>query len=157
MNRPPEDYARQDSLDFDRKSAHKPKDPPPVCQCCGAKLVKYRHHLSKGLAIALIRLYRHGSPARLRDLALSFPQATNAQKLRYWGLVEQVEIDETRTGKWAITALGEAFVRNLSRVPRTVITYRGVPQGTEGEAVLISEVVDRYSWRVDYAAEAEQV
>ena len=159
IDRSPEDYARQDSLEFDLKPAYKAHNRPPkaVCPHCGASMQVYAHSLTRGLCDALVRLYRYGSPARLRDLALSPAMFTNFQKLRYFGLVEQVEIDETRTGKWRLTDLGEQFVRRTVRVPSRVHTYRGKVQRQDGEMVLITDVLPGYFWKIDYARDAQSV
>lgn len=154
-----------DFVDADRKRAESGTSRPHLgltacCSQCGAVTVDYRHSLSKGLAVVLIRIYRHGSPVRARDLGLNYTQASNLQKLRYWGLIEHLTTEDKRTGHWHITEEGEKFVRATKRLPRHVWTYRaevliknGVPE-MEGEPVLITDLVPGYNWRIDWAQEA---
>lgn len=132
------------------------------CSHCGGVTVDYRHSLSRGLATVLIRIYRHGGPVRARDLGLNYVQASNLQKLRYWGLIQHLTSEDKRTGHWSITALGEQFVRATLRLPRHVWTYRaevvnknGAPE-MEGESVLITDLVAGYNWRIDWAEEARE-
>lgn len=147
-----EQYNLLDRIEAARK--HRPRVEKPVCPRCGAKQVEHRHALVKGLAIVAIRLFRFGRPAKLRELALPNAAFANAQKLKYFGITEQVEIDETRTGKWQLTDLGEQWVRNTIRLPKHAITFRNQVLRTEGPDVLITECVDRYQWRIEWAEEA---
>jgi hypothetical protein len=154
---------RQPLLDFadkDRKQAEsghvRPhKNLAPCCAQCGSPTVDYRHSLSKGLADVLIRIYRHRSPVRARELGLNYSQASNLQKLRYWNLIEHVTIEDKRTGQWSITETGEQFVRAAIRLPRHAWSYRAEALNEfEGEMVLITDLIPGYNWRVTYAEEA---
>ena len=41
-----------------------------ICECCGAKMVEYRHALNKGMTIALKELYDQGGKAHIATCLL---------------------------------------------------------------------------------------
>jgi hypothetical protein len=124
-----------------------------LCPHCGAKMVKYRHGISVPLVTGLRRLlHAGGGPINIKELGLTRNQWDNFQKLRYWGLVVQVEVDgQRKKGVWQITPQGQHFLFNEQAIPRRVWTYRGEFQHADGDAtVRITEVVDWYEKREDY-------
>jgi hypothetical protein len=91
------------------------------CPTCGAKIVRYRHTMNRGLVGGLVALAEAGGEASLADLGLTRNQVDNFQKLRYWGLVEKVHRDDgTRVaGVWRVTLAGYRFlVGDCVRSPR---------------------------------------
>ena len=136
------------------------------CPTCGAKIVRYRHTMNRGLVEGLVALAEAGGEASLADLGLTRNQVDNFQKLRYWGLVEKVHRDDgTRVaGVWRVTHHGYRFLVG-DRVPRAVWTYRGECTGMDFIAGTVEarSVAPGYQYREEYArralpvfAEAEQ-
>lgn len=142
-----------DRMELDKKASWRKREPKLTCSHCGATICEYRHKLSEGLCKSLIRLYRFGSPAQLRDLNLHYTDANNFQKLQYWNLIEHVRDGEVT--KWAITEKGESFVRAVERVNKYCFTYRGAFRRFDGEMLLIREIVENYDWAITYAQEAQ--
>ena len=98
-----------------------------ICECCGAKMVEYRHALNKGMTIALKELYDQGGKAHIATMKLNFNQRSNFQKLQYWGLIFQTTSPkgEASAGWWALTNLGKDFVAGGYAVRRHAWSYRG--------------------------------
>lgn len=63
------------------------------CETCGAKLVEYKHGLSKGLCRSLIQVavtFKDTKAHEIKEMGLDYNHRCNFQKLKYWGLVEKV-------------------------------------------------------------------
>lgn len=130
------------------------------CSACGAKTVEYRHRLGGALGTGLVRLaHAGGGPVNLKDLGLTRNQWDNFQKLRYFGLAEQVHREDgTRVaGVWRITPKGQSFVEGDQRVAEYIWTYRGKAVRSEGNPVGIRDLAAGYDQREDYAASATAV
>ncbi len=101
-----------------------------------------------------------GRPVRLSSLPLTRSQIDNAQKLRYWGLIEKHlqpgQNSDSKGGVWRITDVGLQFMSGRLRVPRAVWTFRGRPVRVEGGDVLVGEVDPQYRQRSDYSADARR-
>jgi hypothetical protein len=152
---------------FDRP----PPDPPPPalsekdepstrrCPHCGAATVAYKHSLTLPLVSALQKLADNGGgPINLQHLGLTRNQWDNFQKLRYFGLVEQVPGDggQTKTGVWQITDMGRRFLLGTELVKRTVWTYRGKVVRRDGDLVSALDVEERhYKKRSDCRKDGE--
>jgi hypothetical protein len=124
-----------------------------ICPHCGAKMVEYRHSMTIPLVTGLRAILRSGGgPINIKELHLTRNQWDNFQKLRYWGLVFQVEIDgQRKKGVWQITKEGIGFLFNESQVPKRVWTYRGETVRVSNlEMVRITQIVDWYEKREDY-------
>lgn len=125
-----------------------------VCAHCGAKTVSYLHSLNKGLASALVSLYRASgtTPAKKSSLGLTPVQYANFQKLRYWGLVARAD-----KSMWYVTEKGKAFILG-SYAKKSVWTYRSEPcappDGFETSFVKLDELLPGYTYRKQYAEEA---
>lgn len=128
-----------------------------VCECCGAKLVEYKHVLNKGLVHALFELAKQDKPVHLSTLDLTRNQWTNFQKLRYWNLVyKEMRDDGSCTGNWYLTSDGWDFIWDRSSMAKHAWTYRGETIRLDGDRVYFSEIYDRnYRERVDYARDAQ--
>jgi hypothetical protein len=131
------------------------------CPTCGAKIVRYRHTMNRGLVGGLVALAEAGGEASLADLGLTRNQVDNFQKLRYWGLVEKVHRDDgTRVaGVWRVTREGYKFLAG-GRVYRAVWTYRGEFECADDEdgwrvpTVSARSVAPGYQYREEYARRA---
>lgn len=128
------------------------------CECCGAKVVEYKHTFNAGLANSLWQIYLANKPVDLNDLELSRTQWTNFQKLRYWGLVEQChdQISKRANGLWQVTDLGKTFVNDAQcSIHHNVWTFRGETMRFDGHYVHFQDVHAKfYKDRPTYAAEA---
>lgn len=142
-----------DADDATRQPRELPAD--GTCPHCGGKMVEYVHHLNEPLVLALRRLYvaAGGGPVHLRDVALTYSQRCNFQKLRYFGLVDQAEPGK-RTGRWRITDAGVRFLRGDAECYESVWTWRGEFARWGGERVRLRDVVGDYEQREEWAAEA---
>ena len=117
-------------------------------------MVEYRHGMTVPLVTGLRALLRSGGgPLNIKELCLTRNQWDNFQKLRYWDLVFQVEVDgQRKKGVWQITPLGMAFLFRETRVPNHVWTYRGRTVRTAETMVWVTDVVEWYEKREDYIA-----
>jgi len=125
------------------------------CESCGAKLVEYKHSLSKGLARCLykIALYK-GRAVNLNELKFTYNQQSNFQKLRYWGLVAKEDPNNLKGGKWIITRKGWQFITDEITVPKTAWSFRGDFIRHEGIEIRFSDITDGYKIRPDYYRES---
>ncbi len=128
-----------------------------ICETCGAKVVEYKHGLSKGLVRTLYIIAKAeppGQPVAMADLKLTYSQRCNSQKLRYWYLIEKVGDPDGKGGNWRVTHRGSEFLQGIVSVPQFVWTYHGEPLRYEGRYRYIEQVTDGWKWRPDYAREA---
>lgn len=127
-----------------------------VCECCGAKLVEYKHSLSKGLARCFYRIIQAGpGEHELSELGMTYSQRSNFSKLKYWGLVAKIGDPSGKGGKWIVTNKGWNFAYGEIEVPKTVWTFRDAVQRFEGDNVSIETITGGYKYRPEYAADAK--
>lgn len=125
------------------------------CGSCGAKLVEYKHSLSKGLARGLYKIaIAGGGPVNLNDLKMTLPQQTNFQKLRYWGLVQKSDPSNLKGGEWVLTHKGHDFINGKISIQKFVWTYRGKTVRFDGVEISFEHITGGYKYRGEYAAEA---
>ena len=127
-----------------------------VCDTCGAKLVEYKHGLSKGLCRALIQVaiaFRDTKAHEIKEMGLDYNHRCNFQKLKYWGLVEKVGEQTGKGGLWRITEDGKEFVQGKISVPKFVWTYRGKVERYDGDHITIFDVSGGWKSRSQYAKE----
>ena len=123
-----------------------------ICECCGAKMVEYKHNFNAHLAEGLYRLYCAKAPINLQDLNLTKSQWTNFQKLRYWGLVAKTE---NMPGVWQMTERGINFIELATAIPRHVWTYRGEPIRFEQDVCRFKDVHEnKLKQKTEYAEES---
>ena len=128
-----------------------------ICDCCGAKIVEYKHSFSKALAIGLYKLYAAGTPINIKYLGLTRNQWDNFQKLRYWGLVAKTtdESGNRKGGCWEITSVGVNFIEKNIGIIKSVWTYRGETVRFEGSTCFFNDIHEpEYKQREEYADEA---
>lgn len=127
-----------------------------ICECCGGKLVKYKHSLSKSLMKCLYIASKAGdAPFNPGELDMNYNQRANFQKLQYWGLVYRINKDKAKGGDWRISHKGWSFLCGEIRVPKTVWTFRGKFDGYEGKEVSIIDITGGWKYRPEYAAESQ--
>jgi hypothetical protein len=121
-------------------------------------MVLYKHSLSKGIVSGLVRLHSRSpdKPINLKEIGLNRNQWDNFQKLKYWDLVTQVEVDgKKKKGIWVITERGVSFLMGEVSVNKSVWTYRGEFKKYDGDMITIYDVSDvAYKQREEYADEA---
>ena len=128
------------------------------CEHCGAKMVEYKHGLSKKLCRALAMVVTRSNstePQEIREMGLDYSHRCNFQKLRYWGLVEKIGDKDSKGGLWRVTERGMAFVMGKISCPRFAWTYRGDVVRHEGEPINITDISGGWKYRIDYARESE--
>ena len=131
---------------------------PKTCPTCGAKMVEYKHGLSKGLCRALAKAWSAFSdtqPHEISEMGLDYNHRCNFQKLRYWGLVEKVGDPTGKGGRWRVTSDGVKFLMGALRVQKAVWTYRGDAVRFEGPMVSHSDVTGGWELRTDFARNAQ--
>ena len=122
------------------------------CECCGAKIVEYKHVLNQGLVKALFELSKHKMPMPLTDIDITRNQWTNFQKLRYLGLAEkELHEDGSGTGRWFVTTAGREFINNGVPIKTVAWSFRGNPVRLDGPEVLFEDIINReYRRKRDY-------
>lgn len=129
-----------------------------TCNCCGAKMVKYKHTLTPILISGLKALKsKGGGPINIRDLGLNRSEWQNFSVLRYFNLVEKTNPENKKGGEWQLTKFGEDFLRGLVPSSKTVQTYRGDVVSSSETKIFVNEVTGRTKNRIDYINEAERI
>jgi len=132
---------------------------PRFCECCGAKVVEYKHSINQGLVNSLYKLYQAGGgPINLHEIKLLKTEWTNFQKLRYWNLVSKVEREDKSHigGAWQITRLGRSFIQNGVGIQKSVWTFRGETTKYEGNTIFFNDLHDKeVKKKPDYARESK--
>lgn len=97
------------------------------CQCCGQKIVTYKHKLNKGLCSCLIKFLNIGGEGKLKDMNLTNNEFGNFQKLAYFGLVRREGTN------WIMTEKGKRFILGEDTAPSEVYTKNNqvVDKGSE--------------------------
>lgn len=130
------------------------------CPTCGAKMVSYKHGLSKGLVRSLAKMAkrcRPGESIHHGALGMNHNQAANFQKLRYFGAIEKDGDQDSKGGNWILTHDGFAFITGAKPLPKWVRTYQAKVIETSEELVSVQSVTDGWKYRPDYAKEAQPV
>ncbi len=129
-----------------------------ICEHCGAKVVEYKHGLSRQLARVLYLIAREspaGYPVAMSEVGLTYSQRCNSQKLRYWDLIKKVGDPRGKGGDWLVTDLGWQFLRAEIALPHFVWTYRGSRVRYEGRLIPITQLSGTgWKWRPEYAQES---
>lgn len=129
-----------------------------LCPCCGAKMVEYKHGLSKGLLRGFARVLQRHENKNAFDFKdcefLTYSQASNMQKLQHWGLIEKENDSSGRGGHWLITDLALSFMKGNIPMPLHVWTYRGKRVRFSEESKYIHEITDGWRYRIDYALDS---
>lgn len=123
-----------------------------ICPTCGQKIVSYKHNLNRTLISCLWHLYNAGGRARLDKMRLDNTQFTNFQKLRYFQLVAATG----EHSEWQITKDGVEFLQGRRRIPKFVITRNALVKQYSEETVLVQEVKDCVSYKVEWKEQAGQ-
>jgi hypothetical protein len=124
---------------------------PEICPCCGAKLKKHPHRLSKGLCNSVIKfkaavIEKRSNCIHLQsEVKFSKNEYNNFQALRYFGLVAKYIDPENKVrkeGYWLITHRGALFTRNQISIPERVITFRNKIDSRSETLIKISDILN---------------
>jgi len=121
-----------------------------ICECCGQKIVQYKHNINKTLISGLFKLYKYGQPSRLDKLKLTNTEHANFQKLRYFKLI--VKTDDKH--KWSITEFGKGFIEGVSNCPKFVFTENGRTINYSTELVLLADVKECAQYKIEWQEQA---
>jgi hypothetical protein len=126
-----------------------------TCPTCGQGVEEHRHSLNVGIVEALLDFYKRfgKNPGRVSDVIKEHNKACNWQKLRYFGLTEiyVTTSNARKRGWWRVTSLGEEFILGKVKIQRMVWTFNAKILRGEGAFVSISDVIEGYMYRLDYA------
>jgi len=124
-----------------------------ICERCQSKLVEYTHTMSNMLASILERftIDSKGAEMEFSKTSMTHTQIANAQKLKYWELIEK----GTTPNTWKVTLKGIQFLNNMIAISQQVRTFRGKRLGYSREIVYFNQLTGHsYETRQDYAREA---
>lgn len=111
------------------------------CPACEQNVKMYRRTIHATMARDLLRAYRAYHQAPFRPIDLLGASSPDFVKLRYWGLLTEVDPGTVRddgsprTGRWSITAAGIAFIRKAGTVQRYAHVYNGSKRMMSGGPV----------------------
>ena len=121
-----------------------------ACSTCGAKLVEYKHGLSRVLCKTLAVVatqFGDTKPHQIKDMRLNYNQRCNFQKLKYWHLIKKIGDAEGKGRTWAITDNGMRFISGEIEMPKSVWTFRGEPVRYSDETIFITDVSKGWKYR----------
>lgn len=114
------------------------------CPCCGRYAKVYRRTLHTSVALQLITLFKKGGHRKYIHVSELIPPGTSGSgdftKAKYWGLIEEQEhvADKTKkSGYWALSDKGVAFVRGNWNIPKYALVYDDRVLGFDGEEITI--------------------
>lgn len=128
------------------------RDAGVSCPCCGQFVKVYRRSITSGMAHFLICAYKYCrtigvSQFRVKDVIkwAGLPVTHGGgddSKLRYWGLIRQIDIERDVEGKkmfYVITADGVSFVNRKKMVQKYCQVYNNEVLRYSGEFVTIEQ------------------
>ena len=128
------------------------------CPHCDAKMVEYKHGLSKVLMAGLRSVMRVVDGAgyfHIGKVELSHPQRQNLPKLKYFGIIEKVGDANGHGGEWRVTRTGMQFVTGQVSLQKSRRTYRNTVIEEMGDYVFITDVTEGWKYRPDYVRESQ--
>lgn len=122
-----------------------------ICPCCGQHAKIYKRKINAGMAVALIKMYRHAGRDWFNLPAIHNQwQSRDEAGLRYWGLIQEARErreDGGRAGWWRVTEDGERFIRGITPEPKYALIYNGTRIGFDGDPVFIRDCLgDKFSY-----------
>lgn len=120
------------------------------CPCCERFATIYHRQIHSGIALQLIKLYRHGGYAEYVHVSCVLAPGSSGvgdfSKPRYWELIEPKDhiANETKSsGYWRLTMKGTAFVRSKLKIPRFALVFDDTVLRFEGDDVSISDCLGK--------------
>lgn len=122
-----------------------------TCPCCGQLAKIYARKITAPMARGIIEQYRqHGrefvhAPTVVGHVTHEFSQ------LSWWGLITEerrLRPDGGRAGYWAVSEIGERYVRDREPMPKYAYIYDGVVVrlGTDQHADIIEALGTRFNY-----------
>ncbi len=138
-------------------SRTRPRFIDSVCPCCKRKAVEHKHSLTKVLVNGLYDFAKQykskaRTPIQLSSLGWSRTLWQNFTKLKYWGLIEQLE---PKSGSWVLTEKGMLFVCGLTKISKSVWTWADEVVEYEGDLLTLTEMykgMPEYMNRLEFAS-----
>lgn len=121
------------------------------CPHCGQSVMKHTHSMSESMANTFLKVPMFVKFHLQKDLTLTKNQYANFQKLKYWGLVEQVK---DQSGWWRVTEYGRRFAFGEISISKSVITFNNRAVDTHGPFVFIYQCTGTWKKREEYAKTA---
>lgn len=136
--RPTDNWSLGDSKDWLRARI----DDGERCPCCTQFAKVYVRRLHRGMAKALIHMYRNRDANDMFDITKHLDtNLGDTSKLRYWELIDRA--DDDPAGVWTVTYKGKQFVRGLITVPSHVKVYDGRFRGLTGNQITIQQALGK--------------
>jgi hypothetical protein len=126
------------------------------CPHCQAKMVEYKHSLSKQIVEVLYLFVKLGGVLDVVDLNSKMPYSKrcNFPKLQYWGLITKVKTEKKSKGLWAITPRGKDFITGQIPIQKSVWTYRNNFMRFDGEFFSMEGLgYEPYRQKEDYVSD----
>jgi len=119
---------------------HEAKKKGCHCPVCGQFVKVYRRTINKSSAVLLARACRKfGEDISFHITDLIEGGGGDFAKLRYWGLIEQIENNNDKkkhSGKWRLTKLGVYFVKHGQTLPKYALIYDGKLLDFDGDELI---------------------
>lgn len=134
-----------------------------VCEHCGSKFVPYKYVINMGLCESLRAVAKQGplgTEVSVGELNLPGPQYGNFQRLRHWGLIEQVytnELSQRKGGYCRLTKLGRSFLLNQQSIPKRVTVLRNQVTDHSDELIYINDVNQGFQWKEDFVEQINEL
>jgi hypothetical protein len=126
-----------------------PGMPRPVCPTCLQPIrLSQLHGLTPGLVAALKQFNdaTRGTVGRLSAVITDRTSVDNFQKLKYWGLIIQVDGRGSKTGRWRVSRNGARFLSGEITVRKNVRTFHDRVVRYEGMPVFVHEIAGEVFW-----------
>jgi hypothetical protein len=127
-----------------------------ACPCCEQTVKSYRRKISGSTARALIIISKNIEGEfhledTLKNLNLLAECRSDFPKLRYWGLIAQLqgkrEDGSSRNGHYRITEAGKMFIRNKHSIQKYMHIYNNEPFKASGEHMYITDCLgEKFSY-----------
>jgi tRNA(His) 5'-end guanylyltransferase len=123
------------------------------CPCCGQFVKLYKRKLNSVMARCLIKMtslqngYNH-----VREIVkgISDTGTNDFSKLKYWGLIEEMnndDLDKKTSGYWRLTKQGLLFAKNQINVPKYAEIYNTKLIGFSAEQ---TNIIDSLGTKFNY-------
>lgn len=125
------------------------------CPCCDQTVKRYKRKLNSGMAITLIRIYKHHNRSQVYVKEFlrknKMPNNHDWTLLKHWGLLEEVantNPEKKNSGVWKITDLGIHFIANRTLVPSHLYFYNSEKIGkTNTTTSIIKALGNKFNYQ----------
>lgn len=120
------------------------------CTTCGRYAKIYKRRIHKGMARALIALYRAGGDVDYVHVSnfCNFKTGFDIPLTRHWGLVQLESLPpeakkKKTSGRWRLTPAGMDFVLNKTTVQKFIFIFNDTLLGRDGEEISIRDALGK--------------